>query len=603
MQEDKRDLQTDNTDPEHRRVRTDRARRDEIESQTRQRLNAAQDIAEALKKTHRTELSDRQVFASNLGRMWREAFPKDAAPRLASLFKEVFGDQGPTQYKKRARFVRFDGEDPDGTLIAHRRHFVELAEKIAAMAHEGQPADAVRLSKQRAVLQLVEGSSFDRRRPPAARLRDEAVQALIDCFDQILKRVENEVDLAEMRATIQQDLLAAVIDGDGEIVRLCEEADHRRRQDSQGSSAVMRFALPHLPNEIPLTVWDSDLDLGSHDSDALWRVSNLAPKVVIGDVYSPATLEGTLNLEIDADVFERQLREAMSGYGDALAKHGLSASVPDADRQRIYRIQIERAVVKALARRFGYPDDEECSSIHDLTARLRADDREPPDDLWVDPPSLPIYARRKLALRLAFDAAIDRWRLTLALVHGVGDPFTPREGVYGIRRPHTLFEFEPGRSVSSHVFEPCLNLGPRTGLLPSSMDKGSLFVDRVEPGRLMLYVVSEEVYPEEAVLGIRNGCLVFPSEPCLEALLKDTEYDRIDGHKVNVPFEQFMGWPAPAGWCTLAGLILRNLAYAPDAERYDLRLIADAKEKARLVADLAKARTETFKAAIRRLEQ
>jgi hypothetical protein len=599
-------MQNDNLDPRDGRVRTERGRRDEIASQTRQRRAAAQEIAEALKKTHRTELSDRQIFASNLGRMWREAFPKDSAPPLAKLFEKVFGDEGPTQYKKRARFVRFEDEDTDGTLNAHGRHFVELAAAIAAMAHEGQPADVVRLSEQRAILQLVEGSSFDRRRPPAARLRQEAVQALIDCFDRILKRVESEVDLSEMRATIQQDLLAAVIDEDGEIVRLCEEADHRRKEDSERSSALRQLALPPLPNEIPITIWDSDLDLGPSDSDALWRVSNLAPRVVLGDVFSPATLEGTLNLEIDEDAFERQLREAMTGYGDALARHGLSANVPDVDGQRIYRIQIERAVVKALARRFGYPDDwveEACNSIHDLTARLREDDRQPPDDLWMDAPSLPIYARRRMALQLAFDAASDRWRLTLALVHGVGDPFTPREGVYGIRRPYTLFEFEPGRNVSSHVFEPCLNLGPRTSLLPSSMDKGSLFVDRVKPGRLMLYVVSEEVYPEEAVLGIRNGCLVFPSEPCLEALLKDTEYNRIDGHKVDVPFEQFMGWPAPAGWCTLAGLILRNLAYAPDAERYDLRLVADAKEKARLVAELAKARTETFQAAIRRIEQ
>jgi hypothetical protein len=52
----------------------------------------------------------------------------------------------------------------------------------------------------------------------------------------------------------------------------------------------------------------------------------------------------------------------------------------------------------------------------------------------------------------------------------------------------------------------------------------------------------------------------------------------------------------------LAGVILRNLGYAPDEERYDLILLKDAKKKAAMVAEFQNRRRGEFETAIKRLD-
>lgn len=288
------------------------------------------------------------------------------------------------------------------------------------------------------------------------------------------------------------------------------------------------------------------------------------------------------------------MQEALTGYGNALARHGLSDSAPAFDRRRTRRDLVVGAAVAALARRFGYPADwigDGFGSLSDLSARFQRDGFDPPhDDPWTDQPVETIYARRRLELQLAYDEPTERWCLVVALVHGAGPNVFNREGAYGLKR-------------YGKPFEPSYNLGWDEWVVPPCMSVGSLFVQRVAAGRFMAFAVQDEDVPEEIVLGMESGCLTFPSEPSLEALFTAIEDNEVDGHLIDAPLDRFWNRPAPAGNKTLAGMILRNLAYAPDDERYDLRLLADAKAKAKLVADFAKDREETFLKAIKRIER
>ena len=135
------------------------------------------------------------------------------------------------------------------------------------------------------------------------------------------------------------------------------------------------------------------------------------------------------------------------------------------------------------------------------------------------------------------------------------------------------------------------------------MEWGSLFLLKVGDDRFMVFAVENEGGPEEFELGIRSGCLASPSEPCLAALFTAIKDGAIGDHRIEATLDAYWNRPAPAPGGTLAGMILRNLAYAPNDERYDLRLLADAKAKATLVADFARARREVFRAAIRRTER
>ena len=451
-------------------------------AETSRRLESAGEIAAELRRTHRIALGDRSVLAANLGRMWRGAFPKEAAPPLSKLFETAFGRQGPVQYKKRARFVRFDGEDPDDTLNAHGANYVELAEAIAALAHDGQPADAVKQAKQRAILQLVEGSSFDRRRPPAARLRDEAVATLIDCCDRMVRRVEEAVDLAEMRATLQNDAVMAVIDDDGTVEslhgaawgrergQLRESDPHRRLEEaldacSESERMTETFrddleALRHLklqfPN-YPLRLGPGDLDLSDPDIDVSERWSRMAPRVVLGEVMTPVEQEaGVVLIDIDEGEIEQVVQDRKVSYGRAIARHGLT-DAPAFDHVLARRdLLLWREAPRALARRYGYPDEEIDDKLHTLGAldeRIEEDGFAPPRDPWEDKAPLTIWARRRIELQLAFDATTERWRLCLALVPGVGGgTFGPNGGfgsgwddVYGL--------------YDDESFEPSLNFG------------------------------------------------------------------------------------------------------------------------------------------------
>jgi hypothetical protein len=294
------------------------------------RLNDAPDTREVLWKTARTEKQDRAIFAANLARMCGEA-TRDDKTSIREIFKAAFGKDFDSKYKKLKRFVcARDDEPPKEGLAAHGADFVALAEAVASIAHAGQPADAIAQARKRAILQLIEGSSFDDKRLPEARRRDEAVGALLEWQDQVVQNIKEAVDLDAMYDAVGHASAAAVIDAESNVSHLAgaigdwsdgntpnaletdedftsrnteyrvsllhpaqqdlykvlrdQIAPENDRQDDLVASQILHTVGPN-DAPFPIGVWD----LAEPDAPDLTREASyapFAPRVVLGDVLS-----------------------------------------------------------------------------------------------------------------------------------------------------------------------------------------------------------------------------------------------------------------------------------------------------------------------------
>lgn len=560
-----------------------------------QRLSGAPDIASRLRATSKIELKDRAIFARNLHRMCEEAAPRGGASTLRGIFEIAFGDDFDAKYKKRKRFVCSDDEDePSEGFAAHGADFTRLAEAVVKVARKGSPADAITQAMNRATLQLVAGSSFDDQRPPEARLKDEAVATLLDCFDRMVRKVEAEVDLETMRAIIGHEAVSAVIGMDGTVERL----ETPKGDDDWGIEDIQTLsAARHIgscrKNEKQVRIWESDLnDPDNPELSASEAYAPFAPRVVLREIFTPEELSAVAVLEIDEVNIERDVEKSAQDYYSAIERHALSDVTPPFNRDRARRDLLATAAAKAFAARCGYLGSwisEECNSFDDVEARIEEDDYECPEDPWTDQTRYSVVYRRQIELKLLRDYTTGRWRLCLALARGVPNFYHDSEGVYGIKK-------------YTQPFEPSISLGI-TNLLADAGGMQIFFLHRKEKNCFILYGIKDEDYPREEVFGIGVGWLPIPSEPALDALLTHIEGSRIADHWIDPPIDIYWNKPAPAKSGTLAGMILRNLAYAPDEERYDLLLLEDAKAKAKMAQEFAKDRRNEFDVAIQRMKE
>lgn len=620
-----------------RRNGTDNADAENREKVHAKRLSEAPAIADLLRNTPRLEPSTRAIFARNLHRMIEEMSPRASSSSLRRVFEIAFGRDFDSKYKKRKRFVcAIEEEAPVEGFAAHGADYVSLAEAVADFAHDGQPANAIDQARKRAILQLIIGSEYEEQRAPEARLKDEAVASLLGCFDWMVRKVEAEVDLDAMRSVVEHEAVSAVIGSNGEVEslrgartwddlfpqRLPFEGDEvyearerewfranwhpakralfdtfpgygnpRTKAEWQTFNAALHLGLSGGPNEEPVRIFDSELfDWGSGADE---RSSPFAPRVVLGEVYSPEEVAGFVMVEIDEDEIERELQQNAQDYDEAINRHALSEIAPEFDRDREYRTILEKAAAKALAAQFGYPDawiSKECGALSDLEDKIQEDQYQPPNDPWNKEVDTNIVARRQIELKLLCDYTTRRWRLCLALSQGIRvEHYMDREGVFGEKHYNQPFEHS-------------INLGV-PDVAPSLSIAANVFLHRSAPNRFMIYAVENYDLPRGYVFGIGIGWESIPSQPALDAMFTPIEDNKIEAHDIVAPLDRYWNKPAPAKIGTLAGMILRNLAYAPDEERYDRLLLQDAKRKAEMVRDFAAERRKEFDAAIKRVRE
>lgn len=127
---------------------------------------------------------------------------------------------------------------------------------------------------------------------------------------------------------------------------------------------------------------------------------------------------------------------------------------------------------------------------------------------------------------------------------------------------------------------------------------------RDDPETVTVFLDRDEDLAGDRFLGMHSGHLVFLSPECSNALLeRDDRYDSMDGHDISLLRKQDSSMPAMAPHNTLAGQILRNLAYAPEEDRLDLLLQQDAERKAELLKRFAADRAADYKKTISRIEK
>jgi hypothetical protein len=627
---------------------------------SQQRLDDAPDIREGLWKTARTEKQDRAILAANLAWICGEA-TRDEKTSIREIFKAAFGKDFDSKYKKLKRFVcAQDDEPPKEGFAAHGADFVALAEAVASIAHAGQPKDAIAQAKKRAILQLIEGSSFDDKRLPEARRQDEAVGALLEWQDQVLQNIKKDVDLDTMYDAVEHASAAAVFDVEGNPNLLARSVGdwsdgntpNALETDEQftARSTQYRFSLLHPaqqdlykvlrdqiatetaclddqvasqllrtvgPNDAPFPVGLWDLD--EPDDPDLTREASyapIAPRVVLGDVLSPIKHDfeergetGAVTGVVMLDIDEQQIAEALAlqahNYDASVNRHNLVGTAPAFNRHGAHRDLLHKAAVKALAARIGFSERwiaEECTTFDALAWQFSREGRSRKDlhDLWGTEIEDEIVTRRQIELKLMRDIATRNWRLCLALSRGILENFSAREGVYGVKR---------GSS-----FEPSFALGYHHDSMPGP-EMCSFFLHRVGDNRFMIYGVFGaggafdpewgKTGPEDPVFGIKTGWLPLPSSSAIDALFTPIENPRfgvhgIGAHTINAPLHRHADEYAPAKPDTLAGLILRNHAYAPQEKRYGALLLEDARRKAAMTRDFIERRKKEFDTGMKR---
>ena len=114
--------------------------------------------------------------------------------------------------------------------------------------------------------------------------------------------------------------------------------------------------------------------------------------------------------------------------------------------------------------------------------------------------------------------------------------------------------------------------------------------------------VQDEEYAKSEVLGMSSGYLVIGGAGATKALFTEIDYhNKVDGSSLELLLDDRWNKPAPADHSTLAGRILRNLAYAPDTDRIDLALLEDARRKQKMREAFVASEARDYDTAIKRL--
>ena len=608
--------------------------------ETHKRLRDADEIEAELRLPGNIRKPDRPILARNLGRIWERTFRGREAPPLSALFEAAFGNQaGEANHKKRKRFIRFDGEDlpereseiRDGDFAAKGHLFADIARAIKDIdiANHGKSDEDIRDERRRAILQLIEDSSLDKKVAPADRYRAEAQAELRKRLRQVTDLVEREVDLDRMEEIVSHDLIYAVIDWrDGTSRIKPPQSNHRHDRLERRLQPLTG----DVPRDVPYeklsqrdrdlrdarrmlydredggnqqSVWSGyeDFDVGEEwvhrwmHAYANWTFGYGdidSPRVVLGHVLTPVKPKnGVVRVKVDAGELRDEAERLSRACGSVVTSTSSDWLAGRTDTGSMLDLLVRRDAIKGLALAHGYTaHDIEKRDMRDISGLARAieEDGNAPIDPWVKGESIGIVVRRRLEILLCPDFASGGWQPVLVLAQGVAvnnpDDHEGREGDAGVK-------------FMNGPFEPAINFGPQSsGVFSGYAD--SLFLCRVSDTDYVFFNLDGDgnIREEEApFLGIpipimsREGCAAMLER--LNACHHDLSL---------LPFDEHRDRPCPAEAYSLAGLVLKNLAYSDESERYDKLLLADARRKEALLKAFSKARRDEYEQAISRLD-
>ncbi len=512
------------------------------------RKENAKSIMRELKKPKKIPSLDRPIMARNLGRMFELASRRDGLT-LKDYFQKAFGAQWESQYKKRARYVIKDGEEDRRSIkefYVRGDRFLELARAMSS------PSDArlQGLSKdfeQKAVLQLVERTSFDNRRAMSGRRSQEQEEDLTKVLDRLVNSVLNRVDLDEYR----------------------QEANS------------CRLGVP--PS------WPKNGDLSLVDSDG-WGPSL--------DVGADVTFEGPHRLAPIATVCELGSPAAMSTF-----------SVVRVPKERLQNMDLGAAVEYSIYEAFGLNEEKGVSedeyldggdwvlfdalyqsAYWDWCDELRsANDQDADLASILSEVDFELETIIRVSVQLRYDRLFDTWKPMFTLnFPDEFDPLNelhetrirPSKSAFGVLRgsvemPGNMTPFadlKVGENKDSHLF--VLGWPKWNGVrddLHYAIRKGEHLTNKFG---------SEDFF--KPINGLCNGTVAFPSQEAVDFLLepiRDPDYSL--KFLIDVPKNTFTKFPPGS----LAEAIASNLLYAEDEKKLDRLLSEDAQIRKRKVQE------------------
>ena len=542
----------------------------EAESKHRKRkIHQTREGISKLKAAKRLSLDDSLRMANNLGKIARRA-EKRTGVSIRKVFISALGEAvGESLYKKRKTVMLYEDETPNEREIRKTSdHYIALAKQLYRELSEDKSAN---LAEERALGDLIEGTTFESRQRPTEKMHQEAILELERQLYSLVESLEDKVDLDWMYAFVKANKIGV-------------DSKHYGSVDNVTLGNETAQSPYHLSGQT--LSWDKVL--------SSWqRHNNIAPCVRIAKFYVHNQVEFKGWVLTDIDLLDdsrsrseqiRQRLARLSGNEAFLAKTGLenhsvefcSSTLEAAlgtaqkrtwmldfdtaiDLEVLYDDQNFRWFPVFLWRNSGLikADEEDIELVADETL-------SPITNLW--------YSNREISapplLRLYEDIGVNSNNIDVeGGMYAVLDRFTDYDADTGQPRKASYFVMEP--QYGDEVDHIC-----PFHEWPGDKDR-ALDFDEVRAFRLNDPVSSE-------------------------ALLSQGSEDEL---KSALDLGSSSHGFTPAPYNSLANFILSNLAYAPAENRLDQLLVADARNKFGLLAAKAEKLESEFRSGLERVRQ
>lgn len=176
--------------------------KERVEKYQHQRLADLSHLRAVLQESTRMQWPDRAVIVRNLGRLIERRYPGEKKVWASKLVSKAFGNQAESILKKRARYIRFEGEEisEGDQLFATRSHVLWLSDAWATLIHGDKATDE---QKAQVLASICEGTSFfEPARPRLTRGKDclqEFRLRMAEMIDQIARETDVVGYFDEMR--------------------------------------------------------------------------------------------------------------------------------------------------------------------------------------------------------------------------------------------------------------------------------------------------------------------------------------------------------------------------------------------------------------------
>ena len=537
-----------------------RAPLSETKVDLRSRLKYAATAKEKLRAATRAPELDRPLLARNLGRMAERAFGDDCKARLLSVFELAFGTSiAESHHKKRKRYVRLR-DDPSeesgqpiktGDYVARGNEYLQLA--LALANHVKEAGDLTEEERcDLCVLRLIEGSSFDDRFALAERIDAEQRAELQRRLDQVIEKVTLRVDLDWMRNWAQRNPLGIT----GYTGKM---GDISLLDSAEGG-------------------WGSKLDVTGNINGTLGNpdlFNKIAPCVRLGYVCSPYYPPGAVTFNVSASSRPAEYEPIRAALHAAL----FGAEAEDTTEEWYVNL---------------------CEHENWISPDVLRQARDPDGD-----PDYRIWLRRALDLELRFDPAAGRWKLCVLLrmdsyssefIFSGRPPFATRPNVSFIESEFIASNDKPDPSDHAPQGYPYPSIQHIHALRIREADftaadgwKDYEYLAINENGMFHLKGIAEPF------LGVEGGFFTLPSDDAFQFVFADAF---VDDHSIEYAIDDCAGHPTPAHHNSIAGAILRNLAFAAPEKRIDNLLLQDAKARFEKLSELAGTAKREYEAAI-----